>query len=134
MINRFKIIKYIAVILVVIFISITFFFNRSQPSHIETAEAIVLGEGLQKSIKNEKQEVFTAASRDVVTISAYGFVDEESQNILLVELKKILKSHPFYGKVNVVFFPAREYKVSIDGNRKVFELIKREQYKKIEIN
>ena len=86
-------------------------FNRSQPSEIENALANALTSSARRAIANGTQAILFEASRNVVSINAYGFTDAQSQEKVLRVLREGLKGDIRKTKVRVFFFPSREYLV-----------------------
>ncbi len=136
--KKMKIVKKIALpiifISLVIFLGGTVLFNRSQPSKIETSEAIILVESLQKYVLNDHQKIFSAASHNTITIDAYGYLSEKEQEEILNSIKTTLEKKPFNGKIFIKFFPKREYMTVQKNGLIISELIKMDFIRAIELN
>jgi len=95
----------IAVVLAIIaFIAVTILFTRSLPSALENNQARMLVKVAQSFKDENSHKILYNARRGAINIFVYGIEDLKTQNQLINELKKSLITHPFTGKVQVIFY------------------------------
>jgi hypothetical protein len=100
-----------------VLVAVIVVFNRSQPSHVEIAHARALATSAMRTLSDEGQSVLYEASRKMVSINAYGFMDLASQERLVNEVRSSLTKDMKDTRVRVLFFPPREFTVekTVDG-------------------
>lgn len=133
-----KIIVWTAILVVSIAVlaaGVTVMFNRAQPAEREIAIAGLLVASARRAISSPQQTVLYEASRDAVSINAYGFMEVVSQDKVLAALKATLTDGMRGVKIKVSFFPPREYLVEKQsGGREVSRLRKTDAIRQVELN
>lgn len=110
-------------------------FNRAQPSDQEIEIALVLVSAAKRAIVDQRQTVLYEASRDRVTINAYGFMDAASQEAVVSQLRAPTTSKFEKTKIKVFFFPPREYSIEkMSDGREVTVLKKVDAIRKLDLN
>ena len=92
----------------IVFLVGTIMFNRAQPTEKEYAVANALISEIRKVQQfGADQKVFFEASRNVINLNAYGFLDQNAQDHLVTTLVNVQGVESFDGHIYLNFFPVR---------------------------